>query len=107
MDMYNFQLGSQCCVVSDRICFESEIYISCYMFCENSGSHARVMDVLRRLVVPVSELNTSAQGQIKPLKQNIFVSIEPKFSPLVTETRFLFHYQEQTVSTILQTSTLC
>jgi len=61
-----FHLISQCCVVSDRICLESEIYISCYMFCENSGLHARVMDVMRGLVVPVSELNTPVQGQIKP-----------------------------------------
>lgn len=50
--------------------------------------------------------NTSVQGQIKPLKQKIFVSIEPKFSPLVRETRILFHYQEQTVSTIMQSGTL-
>jgi hypothetical protein len=76
------------------------------MFCENSGRHVLVTDVLRDLVVPVSELNTPVQGQIKPLKQKILVNIEPKFSPLVGETRLLFHYQEQTVTTIMQSSTL-
>jgi len=64
------------------------------------------MDVLRGLVVPVGELNTSVQGQIKPLKQKLFVNIEPKFSPLVVETRLLFHYQGQTVTTVMQSSTL-
>jgi hypothetical protein len=60
----NLQLGSHSCFVSDTICFESGIYISCYMFCEKSVRHARLMDVLRSLVVPISELNTSVQGQI-------------------------------------------
>jgi len=54
------------------------------MFCENSDRLARVIDVLRLLVVPVSELKTSVQGQIKPLKAentcNHWTKIQPPSS---------------------------